>query len=292
MEDNMDQNAEKKLIVNADDLGFSKEINNGIFKAHTDGIVTSASLAVNMPFSYQAIQQAQKFPDLGVGIHLNVVRGKPFTNSKSVAKLIAKDGTFKYRTLSLWPVQLFGFKSVMEQIEREFRAQIEAAVSWGLKPTHLDSERHHAAWPILFRLMADLAKEYKIPALRLTEEPFWGGAPKRNFKKLIATAALREISKRDRKIVEEKEIKVPKYFYGSCHIGKITEDYVLRLADALTPGTSELMVHPGFKPVHADADTHSYLDPFREDELNALTSTGLREKLTEKGIKLVDFSGI
>ena len=60
------------LIVNADDLGASPGVNRGIVEAHTHGIVTSASLMVDTPWSEEAAQLAMDAPELSVGLHADV----------------------------------------------------------------------------------------------------------------------------------------------------------------------------------------------------------------------------
>ena len=70
------------LIVNADDFGLNKCVNRGIIKAFNNGIVTSASLLVNRNGYEDALKNISENPKLGIGIHLNVFRGKPLTNPK------------------------------------------------------------------------------------------------------------------------------------------------------------------------------------------------------------------
>ena len=64
-----------RLIVNADDLGWSAGVNEGILRAHRDGIVTSATLAANMPAAAAAVERLGEHRELGVGVHLNVCQG-------------------------------------------------------------------------------------------------------------------------------------------------------------------------------------------------------------------------
>lgn len=61
---------ERFLIVNADDLGMTAAVNEGIFAAHEGGIVTSASLMVDRPAAPTAVEALADHPDLAVGLHL------------------------------------------------------------------------------------------------------------------------------------------------------------------------------------------------------------------------------
>ncbi len=56
---------ERFVIVNADDLGLSAEIDRGILEAHDRGIVTSASLLVDAPDAEAAVREARQRPGWG-----------------------------------------------------------------------------------------------------------------------------------------------------------------------------------------------------------------------------------
>src|SRR5205814_6884021 len=86
------------LVVNADDLGVSKGATLGIIKAHREGIVTSASLAVTTPFYEHAVESCVKTcPDLGIGLHFTLTSGKPLSPPEDVPLLINKKGFFRWR---------------------------------------------------------------------------------------------------------------------------------------------------------------------------------------------------
>ena len=60
------------LIVNADDFGQSSGVNRGIIQAHCTGIVTSTSLMVRWPAATEASALSLKYPDLNIGLHLDL----------------------------------------------------------------------------------------------------------------------------------------------------------------------------------------------------------------------------
>jgi len=64
-----------RLIVNADDFGWTAGINRGIAEAHADGIVTRASLMALAPFAPDAAQHARRLPDLALGLHVALPDG-------------------------------------------------------------------------------------------------------------------------------------------------------------------------------------------------------------------------
>ena len=88
----------KRLIINADDLGFSPGVNRGIFRACRECILTSATLAVNMPCAEEAAGESLAISGLGVGIHLNVVRGCPLLEKGKIpvvtGSALASHGTY------------------------------------------------------------------------------------------------------------------------------------------------------------------------------------------------------
>src|SRR5271163_1537845 len=83
-----------KLIINADDLGMSRGITDGILVAHRYGFLTSASLLVNMPASEYAVERVASAPKLGVGVHLNICQGRPISPVREVPSLVDVEGKF------------------------------------------------------------------------------------------------------------------------------------------------------------------------------------------------------
>src|SRR5258705_7568118 len=81
----------RRLVVNADDLGLTVGVNNGIFDAHDAGILTSASVFANAPATADAIGRARVRPSLGVGVHLALVDGSPMLPPGRVPTLIEED---------------------------------------------------------------------------------------------------------------------------------------------------------------------------------------------------------
>lgn len=90
----------KKLIVRTDDLGYTEGVTYGILAAHRDGIVTTSSVMINMPFSKKAIELTREYPNLQLGLHINVTNGKCVSPIKDVPNLVDDNGYFlssKYR---------------------------------------------------------------------------------------------------------------------------------------------------------------------------------------------------
>ncbi len=84
----------KRLLIRADDLGFSEAVNYGIYKTVKDGIIRTVGLMTNMPSSEQGYNLIRDY-DLCLGQHTNICVGKPLTDPKYIPSLVGSDGEFK-----------------------------------------------------------------------------------------------------------------------------------------------------------------------------------------------------
>ena len=162
----------KKFILNADDFGMSEAFNRAVLEGYQAGILKSASLVANG----EAFEEAHKTiipacPDLGVGIHLNIIEGKSLC--LNLDKLTDENGNFNNSFGQLLLKSLnHKDNTFMEQVEKEFRAQIEEVLKV-TKVTHIDSHVHTHSIPRIFELVCSLAKEYGIKQVRTQfEKPY------------------------------------------------------------------------------------------------------------------------
>jgi predicted glycoside hydrolase/deacetylase ChbG (UPF0249 family) len=178
-----------RLLLNADDLGYTPLINRTIFDLHDRSRLTSASLLVNLPHTQDAIQGLHVRPGLGVGVHLNLTKGCPLLPPEQTPSLVNAAGEF-------WPTKQFFLLAAISRInirevEAELRAQIECVMDFGITPTHLDSHSHWHLLPHLRDLIAVLAEGYRIPGMRQAA-PRRTLLPSRLWLKLISRKALRQ----------------------------------------------------------------------------------------------------
>jgi chitin disaccharide deacetylase len=157
------------LIINADDLGMCHAVNEAIFRALKNGVLRTTTLMVPCPWALHAMHFLADHPDIPFGVHLTVVsewrdyRWGPLTARDKVPSLIDAAGYF-YRFEEM-PAFLAQVR--LAELEREFRAQIEAVLAAGLMPTHLDWHALRIGDRAdLADLMLRLAREYKL-ALRV-----------------------------------------------------------------------------------------------------------------------------
>jgi chitin disaccharide deacetylase len=121
----------KRLIVNADDLGYDPEIDRGILEAHARGLVTSVTAMVETPFSEAALRGAPR--SLGLGLHAVLDPGSP----RAEADAALRRQIARFRTLR------------------------------GAEPTHLDSHKHAHARPPILDALAAVAAELGLPVRAL-----------------------------------------------------------------------------------------------------------------------------
>ena len=136
---------ERFLVVNADDLGISEAVNEGIFLAHEEGIVTSASLMVRQGAAAAAVQRAPRHPDLAVGLHIDL-------------------GQWDYEGGEWRQGYSHCDSDDPKAVEAECREQLELfRTLLGRNPTHLDSHQHvHENEPAKSVAEA-LAAELEVP---------------------------------------------------------------------------------------------------------------------------------
>src|SRR5205823_3720263 len=159
----------RQLVVNADDLGLTAGVNDGIFDAHDMGILTSASLFANAPATADAVRRARARSSLGVGAHLTLVDGTPTLPARSIPTLVTGDGRFRASWRPFIVACLQGRVSLGE-VERELTAQIEQIRAMGISPTHLDAHKHVHLYPPVFAIVARLAARFGIPVVRVPYE--------------------------------------------------------------------------------------------------------------------------
>ncbi len=156
-----------KLIVNADDLGFSEGINYAILKANSEGFLTHSSLMANVPFFNHAVEQIiPKSKNLKVGVHLNLTCGKSLSKSAE----LSTNGELKtdFAKLLFKPKT----KKVLQDIEKELELQILKVKEKGIKISHIDGHEHIHIIPSINKIVRRLAKKHNIERIREINEDF------------------------------------------------------------------------------------------------------------------------
>ncbi|MDT0091530.1 carbohydrate deacetylase [Listeria marthii] len=244
-----------KLIINADDFGFTRAINYGIIDAHNLGVLTSTTLMVTMPAFEHAVELSKQTPTLGIGLHLNLTLGKPMTNGASLVDETGEMIKPKFITPD--------YPYVEEEVYQEFKAQYQRFVQFmKKKPSHLDS---HLFSTDIYQAAINAAK-------RLAEEV---DIPLRNH----------DINGFEHvEFMWEKPLEIP---YGAYE----NLDYIYDYASSiLCYDYVEIMTHPGY--LDSFILENSTFSMPRANELESLISTRMRQFINDNIVELISYHDI
>lgn len=272
-----------RAIINADDFGWSAGVTDGILKAHRQGILTSTTLAANMPDAPRAAQLAATVPDLGVGVHLNACQGRPLTEQAAQA-LADGDGVMRLKAPNVI-ARCIRRGGTVHAVLAEFEAQIRRVLDLGIRPTHLDSHRHVHAWPPVLAGVAQLARKYGVPCLRRPVEHLgrgWPSAPARQVRTAALLRVMGWIAPRG-----AWTLQPAKQTWGIAHTGYIDAAWLILAAGRLSEGLTEIMVHPGFAEDLDPGQTR--LLASRPMELDALCDPAVQDAFRRRNVELVHY---
>jgi hopanoid biosynthesis associated protein HpnK len=268
----------KLLVVNADDFGFTPDVNLGIVEAHRDGILTATTLMANGDAFEDAVRLARLTPTLDIGCHLVLIGGRSLLTGNAfpatVPKLVAALATGRIAVYD------------------ELKAQIRRIVDAGIAPTHLDTHKHtHLAPPVL-DAVARLSEEFGI---RWVRRPFdfplnalRGGVPR---VKRLTSDALGLLRQRFHRVLTSRGCRTTDHFAGFQITGRFRTAELVELMSVIPEGSTELMVHPGHcGPALRAARTR--LKDSREAELAALLSPEVRSALRQYQITLTNYADL
>ena len=215
------------VIVNADDLGMSREINDAVFELMSKGRVSSATLMANAPVTAQAARQASRFPMCSFGVHLNLTQFEPLSAGAGARLLVDERGQMSRANETARPS-----RERLRAMYEELCAQIERVVSLGVNISHFDSHNHAHTRPHVFPALKAAQRRYRITKVRLSKNFYPPETPcsaSLLWKKRAYNWALRSA-------------------YRTQTTDAFTEFLTYDRADAARKrsiGTIELMVHPG-----------------------------------------------
>jgi predicted glycoside hydrolase/deacetylase ChbG (UPF0249 family) len=279
----------RSLVINADDLGLTVGVNDGIFDAHDHGVLTSASVFANGYATGDAIARALRRPSLGVGCHLTLVDGQSTLPPALVPSLIEDDGRFR-RSWKPFIVSCLLGRISLRETEQELTAQIERVRSAGLTITHLDAHKHVHAYPPIFAIVTRLAERFRIPVVRVPFERWpnvYGRTPQQRTarRQALMNAAMLPWAWRDYRRAARAGIRTP-HFVGRAHTGVLSAQVLAAMVRTLPPGVTELMVHPGYVDETLERLNTRLLDA-RADEVDLLTDANTLDLLAGERITLI-----
>jgi predicted glycoside hydrolase/deacetylase ChbG (UPF0249 family) len=243
------------LIVNADDLGRTVGINDGIFEAYSKGLVTSATMMVAYAAAEDAAARLGELPNLGVGLHVALTGGPSILPADRLPSLTGTAGRLPAKPEGL-------VDPALEEVLLEARAQLARFRELtGRLPTHLDSHHHSHRHPVVCEALIALAGEHGLPVRNASAD---------------VEARLR------RRAVTTTDAFVEGFFGEAARL-----DVLVGILRALGPGVTELMCHPARVDDELRSTSGYALE--RERELEVLTSPEARQTVRELGLRLVHF---
>jgi hopanoid biosynthesis associated protein HpnK len=282
----------RRLIINADDFGFTSGVNRAIVEAHKDGVVTSATLMANGQAFSEVVQLVNGLPELSIGCHIVLIDGEPVLQAEKISSLTQaarfRDG------LKGFGVRALTGRFNATHIMAEATAQIQKIQSAGLTVSHFDTHKHTHLFPAVLRPLLRAAADCGLRAVR---NPFGPRFPMRSAQLLARpnlwtrhaeVRILRTFAVKFREAVEHEGFVAPDGTLGIEVTGTLDETLFTAIASSIPDGTWEFVCHPGYNdPELQSAKTR--LRESREIELRVLTLPGARGILEKQGVQLISY---
>lgn len=290
----------RRLIVNADDFGFTAGVNRAIVEAHTHGIVTSSALMANGRAFDDAVRLAKNTPSLGLGCHVVLIDGQPILDAKKLPSITpakgsaGSDATHFRDGLKSFAARALAGRLDPGEIEAEVGAQIRKLQSAGLSIFHVDTHKHTHLFPAVLRPLLRAARACGVRAIR---NPFGPRKPLKSSELLARPGVwvryaevriLRTLASKFRDAVRREGFAAPDGTVGIEVTGALDERLFRAIAATIPDGVWEFVCHPGYN----DDDLKSAktrLRESRETELRALTMPQARQFLSSEGIDLISY---
>jgi hopanoid biosynthesis associated protein HpnK len=256
----------RRLIVNADDFGRSRSINEAVIRAH--------------PACAEAVALARENPRLGVGLHLTLLCGRSALEPAKIPGLVNALGQFPANPAGAG-FRYFIQRGLREQLRAEIHAQFERFHSTGLPLDHINCHLHLHLHPVVFRILMDDAAQLGIRRVRLTFDPFWLNlrlARGRLACRALHALVFHSLSARARPVLDRRGFRHTRAVFGLLQNACVDESYVLNLLPKLPAGDSELYSHPS-------------LDEFK-NEFEALVSRPVRARVDQLGLELIRYQDL
>lgn len=265
------------VVINADDLGLSEGINNGIFEALDAGAVSDVSLLANGDAFEHAVAGLRSRGIKAVGAHFCLVdKERPLTYADGGSVLTGSDQFMLYRN-SLFSRCLIQRRRYLAAVRHELEAQVRRVEKAGFMVSHLDSHQHTHLFPGITEVVLDYCqRQRQIPIVRAPSP--------RVVSPIAGVVAL--LSWRLRWLAARRSVRIV-ISLGFETSGRITEHGLRCLLSRATHlPLCEVMVHPG----HADERTRvKYAHwAYDWDEELAMVLTG-RKAVEALGLGLVSF---
>ena len=282
----------RRLIINADDLGYTSGVSRAIVEAHTRGVVTSSTLMANSAHFAEGVQITKALPNLSVGCHVMLIDGEPLEPPTRI-RTLTNGNSFRDGIKSFAARAIAG-RMNPDEIVREATAQIRKIQAAGISVSHFDTHKHTHLFPSVLRPLLKAARDCGVRALR---NPFGPRLPLKSsellvrpnlWKRFAEVRVLRQFAGKFREAVDRDGFITPDGTLGIEVTGTLDENLFHAIARSIPEGTWEFVCHPGYNDAELQA-AHTRLRQSREIELQVLTLPTAREVLSKEGIELISY---
>jgi predicted glycoside hydrolase/deacetylase ChbG (UPF0249 family) len=254
----------KTLIVNADDFGFTHDVNAGIVEAHRRGILTSTTIMATGAAFDDAVRLAREHPALDIGCHLTLVQGPGLPDSVSgLIHALAARRMDAYQAL---------------------RGQVVRVLEAGLRPSHLDTHKHTHLLPPVLDAVGRISTEFQI---RWVRRPFDLPSPGPWAARAVSRC-MGLVRGRFQAALARRGCRTTDHFAGFGLTGRFRANELAALIRSLPAGVTEFMCHPG-RCTDELRCARTRLKESREVELEALIAPEVRRALEESNVRLASF---
>lgn len=281
----------KQLIITSDDFGLSSGVNRAVEQGWKNGLLTCASIMPGAAAFGEAVKIARRNPSLQIGLHLTLVQGHCVLPPVEIPALVDAGGNFSDNPVTAG-IRCFLDRGLYCQLKREVEAQIKKVLDAGIVLSHIDGHLNMHLHPTVFRILTELMPRYGITTFRLARERLSENLrfePERKLGKALESLIFRFLTDHARPELDRIGILYASEVKGVLNSGRMTEAYILNIIDGLQEGLTEIYFHPGILP---DAEISRRMPGYRHgEELAAITSPTVRERLRELQIQLRNYRG-
>jgi hopanoid biosynthesis associated protein HpnK len=288
----------RRLIVNADDFGFTSGINRAIIEAHTHGVVTSSTLMAKGQAFDDAVRLAKTVPHLSVGCHVVLIDGKPVVDATLLPSITSASGGGRFRDgMKSFALRAFAGRLNSSEIETEVSAQIRKLQSAGINVSHVDTHKHTHLFPAVLRPLMRASRACGVHAIR---NPFGPRKPLKSgellsrpslWTRYAEVRIFRTLAARFRNAAKREGFATPDGTFGIVVTGALDEKLFRAIAAIIPEGTWEFVCHPGYNDDDLES-ANTRLRKSRETELRLLTLPETPQLLLEQGINLISYADL
>jgi predicted glycoside hydrolase/deacetylase ChbG (UPF0249 family) len=152
------------VIINGDDLGYSKTVNESVFDLMSQRKISSATIIPNGPCVEDAVERSKSFPWCSFGVHLCLTEFEPLTAAGASLPFVGKDGRFDESSFSCSRPD----GHVKRNVYEEWCGQIRYLQSLGLPISHIDSHNHVHTRPWLFFVLKSVQRTFQVKKVRIS----------------------------------------------------------------------------------------------------------------------------